>query len=304
MEYITAKQAAGRWGISDRRVRFLCAAGRIDGAIEMDGAYLIPADAPKPVDARTLRGFRIPEGFAKRFANIDAIKADMDNHRPLTQGESLRLKEEFMIEFTYNSNAIEGNALTLKETALVLQGLTIDQKPLKDHLEAAGHRDAFLFVRGLVTDAEILTERIIKDIHSLVLIDRPEDKGAYRRIPVRIAGAHQEPPEPYMIPQLMEQLVKWNSKARLHPIELAAEFHLRFEGIHPFVDGNGRTGRLLMNLMLMQSGYPPINVKFQDRKRYYDAFDSYYKDNSSGPMVDIIAGYIEKELLRIRKILI
>lgn len=304
MEYITVKQAAGRWGISDRRVRFLCADGRIDGVVEIQGAYLIPSDALKPVDARTLRGLKIPDVYAKRFAGIDAIKADIDNQRHLSKGEVLRLKEEFLIEFTYNSNAIEGNTLTLKETALVLQGLTIDQKPLKDHLEAAGHRDAFLFVQGLVTDCEPLTERLIRDIHSLVLIDRPDDKGDYRRIPVRIAGAHQTPPEPYMIPRLMEQLIGWYGKARLHPIELAAEFHLRFEGIHPFIDGNGRTGRLLMNLMLMQSGYPPIDVKFQDRKRYYEAFDSYFRDGSSEPMVEMVAGYLENELMRIRKIII
>lgn len=303
MGYITAKRAAANWGISDRRVRVLCASGRIDGVIEVEGAYLIPSDAPKPVDARKLRGLRVSERYSRLFLKIDALKADISSRRPLTQGELKRLKDEFLIEFTYNSNAIEGNTLTLKETALVLQGLTIDQKPLKDHLEAAGHKDAFLFIQGLVAFKENLTERIIKDVHSLVLIDRPEDKGVYRRIPVHIAGAYQEPPEPIMIAQLMEQLIRWFNNSKLHPIELAAEFHLRFEGIHPFIDGNGRTGRLVLNLMLMQSGYPPINVKFQDRKRYYDSFESYYRDSTSVPMVEMIAGYLEMELQRIRRIL-
>ena len=303
MGYITAKQAAANWGISDRRVRVLCATGRIDGVIEVEGAYLIPSDAPKPVDARKLRGLRIPERYSGLFSRIDALKADIGIRRPLTQGELKRLEDEFLIEFTYNSNAIEGNTLTLKETALVLQGLTIDQKPLKDHLEAVGHRDAFQFIQGLIAEREDLTERIIKDIHSLVLIDRPEDKGSYRRIPVRIAGAHKEPPEPVMIAQLMEQLLRWFSNSRLHPIELAAEFHLRFEGIHPFIDGNGRTGRLLLDLMLMQSGYPLIDIRYQDRKRYYESFDSYFLNNTSEPMVEMVSSYLEMELQRIRRIL-
>jgi Fic family protein len=121
------------------------------------------------------------------------MKAELDKRRPLTQGELARLREEFMVEFTCNSNAIEGNTLTLKETALVLEGVTIDRKPLKDHLEAVGNRDAFLYVQQIITDKVPFTERVIKDIHSLVLMDRPEDKGVYRRIPVRIMGAYHEP---------------------------------------------------------------------------------------------------------------
>lgn len=105
-------------------------------------------------------------------------------------GELKRLQDEFLVEFTYNSNAIEGNTLTLQETALALEGVTIDKKPLKDHLEAVGHRDAFLYVVSLISDKVPISERIIREIHSLVLMDRPEDKGVYRRIPVKIMGAH------------------------------------------------------------------------------------------------------------------
>jgi len=230
------------------------------------------------------------------FSRIDALKAELDKRRPLTQGELKRLQDEFLIDFTYNSNAIEGNTLTLKETALVLEGLTIDQKPLKDHLEAVGHRDAFLYVQRLVEEKTPLSEKIIKDIHSLVLMDRPEDKGVYRRIPVRIMGAHHEPPQPYLVPVQMEELMAGKKKTRRHAIENAALFHLDFEGIHPFIDGNGRTGRLLLNLMLMQQGYPPINVKFIDRQKYYSCFDNYYKDNNPMPMVTMTAEYLEERL--------
>lgn len=303
MEYISVKQAADQWGLSDRRVRLLCEQGKIDGVIRMGRYYRIPVNAIKPVDGRTLRGVMIPQEYSALFSRIDGLKAELDKRRPLTQGELKRLQEEFLIEFTYHSNAIEGNTLTLRETGLVLEGVTIDQKPLKDHLEAVGHRDAFLYVQQLVSDKVLVSEKVIGDIHSLVLMDRPDDKGRYRSIPVRIMGAYHDPPEPYLVPLQMEQLILDHNKIRNHPIEKAALFHLRFEGIHPFIDGNGRAGRLLLNLMLMQQGYPPVNVKFTDRKRYYDCFDSYYKDKTATPMVKMIAEYLEEQLRQYLEIL-
>ncbi len=296
------KEAAERWGVSDRRVRLLCKEGKIEGTTKEGRSYLIPANAIKPADRRHSRGKAIPMEFSILFARVDALKEALSKRRPLTSGELGRLKEEFLIEFTYNSNAIEGNTLTLRETALVLEGLTIDQKPLKDHLEAVGHRDAFLYVECLVSENLPLTETIIKNIHALVLIDRPNDKGVYRNIPAMIMGTHHVPPQPYHVPMQMEQLLA-EQKAKRHPIENAALFHLDFEGIHPFVDGNGRTGRLLLNLMLMQAGYPPIDVKFSDRKRYYSCFDSYYKENTASPMIELVAEYLELTLRKYLKIL-
>ena len=298
MQYITVKQASERWGISERRVRVLCAEGRIEGVIQKGRSYLIPADTLKPIDGRSLRGKEIPEQYAALFASIDGMKAELDRRRPLTAGELKRLQDEFLVEFTYNSNAIEGNTLTLQETALALEGVTIDKKPLKDHLEAVGHRDAFLYVVSLVSDKVPISERIIREIHSLVLMDCPEDKGVYRRIPVKIMGAHHEPPQPYLVPVQMERLVSDLSKDNRHAIETAAMFHLNFEGIHPFIDGNGRTGRLILNLMLMQAGYPPIDVKFADRRKYYACFDSYYRDNDASPMVNMVGEYAKERLIQ------
>lgn len=296
MRYMTVKQASERWGISDRRVRVFCSEGRIEGVVREGRSYLIPADALKPIDGRSLRGKEIPEQYAALFASIDEMKAELDRRRPLTGGEIKRLQDEFLVEFTYNSNAIEGNTLTLKETALVLEGVTIDKKPLGDHLEAVGHRDAFLYIVSLVSDKVPITERIIREIHSLVLINMSEDKGVYRRIPVKIMGAHHEPPQPYLVPVQMERLVTDLSRGNRHTIETAALFHLNFEGIHPFIDGNGRTGRLILNLMLMQAGYPPIDVKFTDRKKYYACFDSYYRDNDVSPMVNMVGEYVRERL--------
>lgn len=296
MEYMSAAQMAEQWGISDRRVRILCQQGKIDGALRKGRAWLIPANAEKPVDGRSMRYQRNDSIYAGTFAAIDALKAELDHSRPLTQGELQRLQNEFLVDYTYNSNAIEGNTLTLRETALVLEGITIDKKPLKDHLEAVGHRDAFLYVQELVEKRVSFSESILKQIHTLVLMDRPEDRGIYRRIPVRIMGAYHEPPDPILVPEQVEQLVAEFAKKKLHPIESAALFHLRFEGIHPFVDGNGRTGRLILNLFLMQNGYPPINVKYADRKRYYDAFDFYYRDGDAGAMIGIISNAVKERL--------
>jgi len=296
MEYITVKQASERWGISDRRVRVLCGEGRIQGVVRKGRSYFIPADALKPIDGRSLRGKEIPEQYAALFATVDEMKAELDRHRPLTSGELKRLQDEFLVEFTYNSNAIEGNTLTLQETALALEGVTIDQKPLKHHLEAVGHRDAFLYVVSLVKKKVPISERIIREIHALVLIDSPEDKGVYRRIPVKIMGAHHEPPQPFLVPVQMERLIADFSSGNRHIIETTALFHLNFEGIHPFIDGNGRTGRLILNLMLMQAGYPPIDVKFTNRRKYYACFDSYYRDDDASPMVNMVSEYIKERL--------
>lgn len=230
----------------------------------------------------------------------------MNTYRPLTEGELLRLREEFLIDFTYNSNAIEGNTLTLQETALILkEGITIDKKPLKDHLEAVGQKEAWLYVEELVKEKVQISEKVIKEIHSLVLMDRREDRGVYRRVPVTIMGANHTPPQPYLVPSLMEQLItKYLQMSSLHIVERVSFFHLEFEAIHPFIDGNGRTGRLLLNLELLKEGYPPINIKFADRRRYYDCFRVYHTNgNDPSEMVSLVEQYIEEELTRYLEII-
>lgn len=290
MEYIKISKAAEKWGISTRRVRVLCAEGKIPGVIRKGNLYMIPENASKPLDGRRTH----PDIFTE----IDEKRKRLDGMRPLTPGEVKRLQDEFMVEFTYNSNAIEGNTLTLKETAMVLEGVTIDQKPLKDHLEAVGHRDAFLYIEEIARQDVPINEYVIKNIHSLVLMDRPEDKGVFRRIPVRIMGAYTEPVQPYLIEPKITELIATNEerKSTMNDIERIARFHLEFEGIHPFIDGNGRTGRLILNLDLIRCGYPPINVKYTDRRKYYDAFDAYYRDNNATSMIALIADYVNEQL--------
>ena len=159
MEYIKVSQAAEKWGISARRVRILCAEGKVDGVIRKGKLYMIPENAEKPKDGRFSKSNIIDE--------IEEKRAKLNSMRPLTYGELNRLRQEFMVEFTYHSNAIEGNTLTLQETAIVLEGMTVDQKPLKDHLEAVGHRDAFLYVREIATKDIPLNEATIKANESL-----------------------------------------------------------------------------------------------------------------------------------------
>ncbi len=304
MDFITAKQAAEKWNITDRQVRILCAAGKIKDAKQAGRSWLIPADATKPEDGRITR-FRNNKLNAM-LSRIDEKKAELDTLSLLTAGEVARLKNEFLIEFTYNTNAIEGNTLTLQETAMVLEGMTIDRKPLKEHLEVIGHKDAFEYMLQLVQNRVPLSERIIKEIHSLVLIDRPDDKGVYRRIPIRIMGAKHVPPQPYLVPVQMEQLMGRHEELgkTMHIVERAALFHLQFEGIHPFIDGNGRTGRLLLNFELSLAGFPAINVKFTDRRKYYDCFSAYYETGSHEQMALFAGGYVEEMLDSYLKILI
>lgn len=304
MDYMKVSEAAKKWELSARRVRILCQENRIEGVIRKGNLYMIPIDAKKPEDAR--KKGRSLKTLKNLLKNIDDNLEKLSSMRPLTKGEVERLRDEFLIEFTYNSNAIEGNTLTLQETTMVLEGMTIDQKPLKEHLEIIGHRDAFQYIESLVRDEVNFSEYVIKNIHALILIDRPEDKGRYRRIPVRIMGAFHEPPQPYLVEPMMNDLLlnHCQRKDTMHLVEAIALFHLEFEGIHPFIDGNGRTGRLLINLELMQHGYPTINVKFSDRKKYYQAFDEYYRNQNALPMKEIIAGYVNERLEKYLKLLI
>ena len=287
--FMSVKQAAEKWGLSDRRVRILCAEGKIPGAFQEGRGWKIPADAVKPTDGR----LKSTESLLER---IDRKKAELDTMRPLTAGEVARLTEEFTVEYTYNSNAIEGNTLTLRETDMVLRGLTIDRKPLKDHMEAVGHKEAFDYVRELVQEKAPISERVIQQIHYLVLADKKDDRGVYRRVPVRIMGAQHEPVQPYLIRPMMEQLLAGFAASQEHIVTKLARFHIEFEGIHPFIDGNGRTGRLLVNLELMKAGFPPIDIKFADRMAYYDAFDAYHVRHNLGAMEKLFAGYIDQRL--------
>jgi Fic family protein len=302
MKYIKVSEAAAKWGISARRVRLLCEQGRIAGVERKGNLYMIPEDAERPIDARTYAKTSLKKSYTPILEQINSFKKTLDSCRPLTPAEVEAIKEVFLVEHTYNSNAIEGNTLTLQETALVLQGVTIDKKPLKDHLEAVGYKEAFQYIEELAKQDKDLSEYDIKSIHNLVLADRPEDRGTFRRVNVRIAGALTNPVQPYLIEPKIEELLNnykvWSET--MHIVERVAIFHLQFESIHPFIDGNGRTGRLIMNLQLIKEGLPAINIKFADRRKYYDAFDEYSRTGSTKAMINLVG---EAVILRLREMI-
>lgn len=287
--YITVAEAAAKWDISERRVRLLCSEGRIPGAVHAGRAWQIPSEAVKPLDARR-------KDQPTPIELVHEKKCRLDKLRPFTEGELERLMRDFVVEFTYNSNAIEGNTLTLRETELVLQGVTVDKKPLKDHLEAVGNRDAFEYVRDLVRDHIPLSQWVIREIHQLVLADKPRDRGVYRSIPVRISGALHTPVEPALIEPKMAELLAWYEGDSGEFVARLARFHIEFEAIHPFIDGNGRTGRLLVNLEMMKSGYPPIDIKYTDRAAYLEAFDGYHSGRDPRAMERLFARYLDERL--------
>lgn len=208
---------------------------------------------------------------------LDDLKNCLDSFRPLNPAQVRNLQGAWDIEYTYESNRIEGNTLTLQETGLVIsEGITIGGKRLNEHLEAINHKEAIDYIRELANGQSELNEYTLNSIHALILrgIDQ-ENAGKYRAVPVTISGAKHVPPQPFLVPKLMEDLFVFygNEKSTLHPVQLAAEMHERLVNIHPYVDGNGRTSRLLMNLILLQHGYPIANISADQRIAYYNALE-------------------------------
>ena len=179
------------------------------------------------------------------------------------------------------------------------ENITIAEKPLNYHLSAIGHKEAYYYIESLIKEKHELNETEILNIHSLVLMDRPEAKGKYRNVPVKILGTNAKTVDPYLIKPSIENLLIWyKNEQSLSFVEKVALFHLKFETIHPFLDGNGRSGRLILNFELMKNNYVPINIKYIDRRRYYDAFKLYNEKEDISLMVDLICDYLINELER------
>jgi len=232
------------------------------------------------------------------YERIERKKKKLDSIRPLPKSVLEKLRRQFAIELAYNSNAIEGNSLTLNETRLVIEeGITIRGKPLREHFEAINHQRAFEFLESIVRQKKI-TEDIIKDVHKIILSKIDENyAGRYRDVNVRILGAVKSPTRFEKVPKEMKEYIEYINKnpENLNSIELAALIHYNLVEIHPFSDGNGRCARLLMNLFLMQHGYPISMVLKVDRKKYYDRLRKADKDDIK-PFVDFIARNIERSL--------
>ncbi|AYD48897.1 Fic family protein [Arachidicoccus soli] len=240
------------------------------------------------------------------LSEIDSLKAELQQYRHL---ESEKVAKAFELEYTYESNRIEGNTLTLQETALVVEkGLTIGGKSMQEHLEAINHSFAIDFVKELVKSKTPFTETVLLDIHNLILKSiNNENAGKYRNVQVLIGGAKHVPPQPYLVPKQMEDMFIWynENKGKLHPILLAGELHERMVTIHPFIDGNGRTSRLLMNLVLLQNGFPIAILKgdTDSRLQYYSALETAQMENNKQPFLILIADNVKATLERLLRTL-
>ncbi|TET18812.1 Fic family protein [Candidatus Bathyarchaeota archaeon] len=226
-------------------------------------------------------------------------KKRLDSLRPLLPTLAMRLKEQMAIEYTYNSNAIEGNTLTLRETRLVIEeGITVGGKSIAEILEAKNHPEAIKFVENLVVARSEIDEDAVLRIHRLVMLNIAEDAGRYRTTGVRITGAVFTPPPSSEVRLRMNELLKWlrENPDEYTPIELAAVFHHGFVQIHPFTEGNGRTARLLMNAILLKTGYPFIAiVPKRDRAKYLKTLmEADLRDASA--FVNFVARCVERAL--------
>ena len=305
MEFMTTKEAVEKWNISERRIRQLLQDGRIEGAVKVGNSWNIPFDADKPVDKRIIKpddNKFIIDLDDNYFDEVDSLKKELDNKRPIPKETLKSLRESINLEWTYNSNGIDGNTLTLRETQVVLEGITVGGKSIKEHLEAINHEKAILFLDDLVKDNEPISEWNIKNIHQLILKDIDnENAGRYRKENVTIKGATHIPPDYLKLPELMEKLIlTYNTWSEYHPIIQAALLHGELVKIHPFVDGNGRTSRLLMNLDLMNSGYNPVIIKKESRLKYYEALD---KAHATGNYTDFVKLVTKLEVEMLKKYL-
>lgn len=300
MKYMSVTEASEKWQISDRRIRVLCTEGRIEGAVKFGRNWSIPYAAAKPIDARISQK-KSYKGIGYDFSEIDEMKERIDQNRPFSKRLAESLHEKLIIEWTYNSNAIEGNTLTLSETKVVLEGITIGGKSVVEHLEAINHREAILFIEELIETNECLSEWNIKSIHGLILKEIDAlNAGKYRTENVVIGGAVHIPPKHYEIDLYMQNLIleykeEWK---KFHPVLKATLLHGEFVKIHPFIDGNGRTSRLLLNFELMKSGYTPIIIKNENRAHYYEVLDHAHTTMDYQPFLEFVAGLvIESEKL-------
>jgi Fic family protein/DNA-binding XRE family transcriptional regulator len=230
---------------------------------------------------------------------IDVMKTQLDKFR---QFDSYRIAQALELEYTFESNRIEGNTLTLRETDLVInEGLTISGKSMREHLEVINHQEAIGYIKHLMEKNALLNEREVLSIHNLILRGiHPEDAGRYRKVQVMIKGSTYMPPQPFMVAKEMEDFFIWyeTNKNKMHPILLAGEMHERLVTIHPFIDGNGRTSRLVMNLILLQHGYVIANIKgdYDSRMRYYNALEIAQTKHKKEDFLLFVA-QIEKESL-------
>lgn len=229
---------------------------------------------------------------------VERLKAELDGLRPLATRAIAALRTYYDIELTHTSTAIEGNTLTARETAEVIEhGITVGGKPLRDHLEVLDHQDALDWVRELAGRDVPLDEATVTELHRrVVLRSRPDIAGFYSAHPRRTVGSAAVFPNPAKLPVLMGEFGAWLEAAHPGPAT-AFEAHYRLVAIHPFSDGNGRTARLLMNLLLLRAGYPPVAVRPEDRNAYIASLEHAHTTSDLAPFQRLLTGRLRDTLV-------
>lgn len=255
---------------------------------------LVAAEEQLKYQSASTNKIVIPKSLKSILSQIDKLKKKLDKFR---QFDSYRIAQALELEYTFESNRIEGNTLTLKETDLVVnEGLTISGKSMREHLEAINHKEAIAYVKFLIDQKNELNEREVLSLHNLILrgIDQA-NAGKYRTVQVMIKGSAFLPPAPYLVAKQMEDYFWWyrSNFKKMHPVLLAAEMHERLVTIHPFIDGNGRTSRLIMNLILLKHGYVIANIKgdAQSRVAYYNALEKVQTGGGNEDFMLLVAQY-------------
>ncbi len=253
------------------------------------------------------RVFPLQKTLPETLNQLDELKRCLDSFRPLNSNQAERLQAAWDTEYTYESNHIEGNTLTLAETSIVInEGMTVAGKTINEHLEAINHKEAIAYLREIVDGTEKMSEWTIKSLHELILKNHKkyhEQRGKYRNEDVQITGTTFVPPIFMRIPDLMHDLIEhYQAKqaAQLHPVALAADMHSELLGIHPFIDGNGRTSRLVMNFILLRAGFPIANISGDTTKRndYYDSLNASHLEHNDEPFRLLVAQYVHLSLFK------
>lgn len=236
------------------------------------------------------------------FAQLDALKAKLESLGPVKASILAKLKTQFVADNIYNSNALEGGSLTPEDVSRALgKGYRTSKTSMRKQQEVQGHKEAFEYIVAAAEAGGALTEATIKEIHARLAIHDEARRGRYRDIPITVRGAAIQPPNPYLVPMQMEAMMAVYNARRFsrHVIEAVAQLHLDLEELCPFTEANTATGRMLVNLELMKAGYLPVDIKFNDRRRYYASFENYVMTGSMRMLAELLAEYEEFEL-RIR----
>jgi len=247
---------------------------------------------------------QLPPKLEALLVTLSELQQKWQAQKPLEASQLQKLQTYFNLAYTYESNRIEGNTLSLQETNLVVnEGITVGGKTLQEHLEAINHQEAIHFIEQLVVNLQTFNKSVLLQLHRLILMGiDTKNAGVYRNVEVRISGSKHVPPSPLLLNDLMDGYFEFYelNKRTIHPVLLAAEMHERLVTIHPFIDGNGRTARLVMNLVLLQNGYTLVNIKgnLKNRLKYYQALEQVQLNHEHTEFYKLILSSAEKSLLQ------